>query len=227
MKTCVIWDLDGTLAHAHGIWSKALLHAAQKVLPRHLWPDIDSLKAANRGRYIWDRPFENNRAFVNEAFWEEMFRRFFLTYRLLGLSPSAALRAMPYIREHILDMDNYTLYPDAKEALGNCVSKGARCLLLSNNYPEAERVLYALGIREYFSGVFISGACGYDKPRPEFFAMAMESCPQSRYIMVGDNLKADILGARAMGITSVYVHRQPSPLADYCFPDLSGIPELL
>ena len=40
-------------------------------------------------------------------------------------------------------------------------------------------------------------------------------------------LPLQIQQARAMGITSVYVHRQPSPLADYCFPDLSGIPELL
>ena len=50
---------------------------------------------------------------------------------------------------------------------------------------------------------------------------------RGRFIMVGDNIEADIGGAKALGIETVYVHRGENPLADHCFDTLMPIADLI
>ena len=88
--------------------------------------------------------------------------------------------------------------------------------------------MQALGLDSYFRQKIISAAVGLDKPDPAIFRLAMSHCPdRTRHIMIGDNLQADILGAVAAGMETVYVHRDVQPQAGHCFDTLLPILDLL
>ena len=100
-------------------------------------------------------------------------------------------------------------------------------VILSNNYPDMAEVVDALGLTEYFDGMIVSAIEGYDKPRPELFEIAQKRFPADRYYMIGDNPKADILGGKNAGMTTILVHKEPVEYADHCFPNLASIATLL
>ena len=154
--------------------------------------------------------------------------RFLRVYAELGIDAHTAEAALPHIRAHILDPQNYHLYPDTLEVLEACKARGIPCVMISNNYPEAGDVIAALGIDRYFDSIIISGLEGCDKPGEGIFRLAMSRCPAAgRFIMVGDNIEADIGGAKALCIETVYVHRGENPLADHCFDSLMPIADLI
>lgn len=68
--------------------------------------------------------------------------------------------------------------------------------------------LQVKGLAPFFKVVVWSSAVGYRKPHPRIFQTALESLglnASERVIMVGDHEQADILGAKAMGFTTVRV----------------------
>ena len=67
----------------------------------------------------------------------------------------------------------------------------------------------AVGLLDRLAAVVISEEAGVSKPDPAIFALAAERAGTTLdgAWMVGDNLDADIAGARAAGIRSVFVPR--------------------
>ena len=230
MKTAILWDFDGTLSYAPNIWNYAVLESARAVAPGITLPTMEELYVLRRGAgftFLWKDEWPNGSP-VGEAWWDEMNARFFKVFTAMGLTDEQAEKAVPLIRQHIIDPSNYVLYPDAEAALEACRQKGAACVMISNNYPEAGDVIAALGIDRYFDSIIISGLEGCDKPGEGIFRLAMSRCPDAgRFIMVGDNIEADIGGAKALGIETVYVHRGENPLADHCFDTLMPIADLI
>ncbi len=153
--------------------------------------------------------------------------QFYNTYISLGLSNSEAKIASEKIRPLILKKENYVIYPDARETLSRIKDMGIRNVILSNNIPELKGIMDEIGLLQYFDGFVISADFGYDKPRREIFEIAKELYPSEEYIMVGDNPKADILGGKEAGMTTVLVHRGEHPDADYCFDTLSEMIDIL
>ena len=87
---------------------------------------------------------------------------------------------------------------------------------------------YAAGVRARVLG----------KPSPEFFRLALDTggVPAGRALMVGDDLDADVGGARAVGVRAVLVRSgkgaEPSAGAEGVEPDavldsVAGLPDLL
>jgi putative hydrolase of the HAD superfamily len=72
----------------------------------------------------------------------------------------------------------------------------------------------ALGIAPLVDGFCSSGELGIAKPDPEIFAVALARCAQAlparraeaRW-MVGDSAEADVLGAHAFGVRSIWLRR--------------------
>ena len=63
------------------------------------------------------------------------------------------------------------------------------------------------GLSEYFSGVFISGVIGYEKPSVKYFEYveaAIENFDKSKTVIVGDSLSSDIKGGIAFGIDTLW-----------------------
>ncbi|MFQ5512906.1 MAG: HAD family hydrolase [Myxococcota bacterium] len=104
----------------------------------------------------------------------------------------------------------------------------------------AESLLDEAGLRSHLDAVVISEQVGFRKPRPEIFRAALERLgarPETA-VHVGDSLSADIAGAGALGITTVWLTRRvPEPqrrIAEYTGPppahviaDLAELPDVL
>ncbi|MGI6095844.1 MAG: HAD family hydrolase [Lachnospiraceae bacterium] len=227
MKKAIFWDFDGTLVYSEHMWSNCMY----RILKRY-WPDtplrIEDLRSTGIVLYTWDEPEKDNRKLVGDAWWAYTEERFWQAYRLAGVPQEIALRASQDMRSEILKVENYRLYQDACDTLSACREKGYENYLLSNNYPELEVIVKELGLMPYFDGLVISAVVGYDKPREEFFRIGLEMAgyPSVCY-MVGDNLRADIAGGNQMSMTTILVHRKETGQENYCFSDLSFIPDIL
>lgn len=156
-----------------------------------------------------------------------MNKHFYESYLKCGVSEEIALAAASKVRSIIKRIENYSLYDDTIATLQKVREMEHTNVILSNNYPDLCEVLDGLQISEYFDGVVISAQVGYDKPRTELFEIAKERFPSNEYYMVGDSLKADILGGKNAGMRTILVHKGYSNEADFCFYDLYSICSLL
>lgn len=79
--------------------------------------------------------------------------------------------------------------------------------VLTNGFRDVQDIkLEAAGIMHYFSGVFTAEDAGAAKPDAAFFSHVLKATGSkpADCLMIGDNLKADIIGALSAGIDSVY-----------------------
>lgn len=84
---------------------------------------------------------------------------------------------------------------------------------LCSNFSHSEtalEVLEAGGLREHLDAVVISDAVGIRKPRREIFDEVLRrlDLPHRDVLHVGDSLRADVGGARACGISTVWITRR-------------------
>jgi putative hydrolase of the HAD superfamily len=94
------------------------------------------------------------------------------------------------------------------DAIKELKSLGIKIGLVSNgNSPFQERNFNALGISEMFDSIIVSGAVGYRKPQKEIFELACSqiAVSSSDTVFVGDNPTADIDGANACGMYTIYI----------------------
>lgn len=90
--------------------------------------------------------------------------------------------------------------------------RGRARLALCSNWswtPAALAILETAGLRERLDALAISHDLGVRKPRPEIFAAALDALGVSpaEAIHVGDSLDADVLGAAAAGLRTVWITR--------------------
>ena len=95
------------------------------------------------------------------------------------------------------------------------------------------RLLDREGLTNIFDTVIVSGAINKRKPAPEIFRQALDKlgvAPEEA-VFVGDTLDADVLGAKAAGMRSVYVARrvekEVSATPDIIIKSLSELPAVL
>lgn len=104
---------------------------------------------------------------------------------------------------YIADFNKFSIgFENIQKVISRLYEKGYRIGLVSNGKtPFQEHNFYALGLTEYFSTIIISEAVGLRKPDEGIFEYACHqlNCCASDCIFVGDNLKADIEGAKNMG----------------------------
>ena len=118
----------------------------------------------------------------------------------------------------------------------------ARVGLCSNfsHSPTALRVLAETGLDAHLDAIVVSDEVGIRKPRPEIFEAtlsALDVKPEET-IHVGDNLRADVGGAAALGLRTVWITRRVArpdevladfdgPAPDWQIADLAELPEIV
>ncbi len=123
--------------------------------------------------------------------------------------------------------------PGAAEALTELESMGLKMALVSNGpTPFQERNFSALEFNEKFEQVVVSAAVGLRKPESAIFQLACErlSVEPRECAFVGDNPIADIEGANAAGIFSVFVPSKRYPaceFADAVCTDFRDLPSIV
>jgi putative hydrolase of the HAD superfamily len=133
--------------------------------------------------------------------------------------------------------ENWQLEVDAPETLNSLQRAGLRLGLVSNAGDERDvlKLIEQFGIGSYFDFILTSAGCGYRKPHPHIFGLALTQWGYmpDEIVMVGDRLDADIGGARPLGIYSIWIKRRAKKLEpiktqpDATVESLSEIPPLI
>ena len=136
--------------------------------------------------------------------------------------------AISYIDE--LPVDNH-LFKGAIDVL-EYLSKKYTLHIITNGFHEVQHLkLKKSGIYTYFKTVTTSEEVGLKKPNPIIFKKALlkaSAHPESS-LMIGDSFEADILGAKAIGMQTMYYnYRKTKPVENQMFVnDLFEIKKLI
>ena len=114
----------------------------------------------------------------------------------------------------LISMEYLKLYPHVLESLAVLRKAGYRLWLLSN----AQRVftayeLRALGLDTVFDDIYISSDHGCRKPDIHFFQALIQEhgLDISKSLMIGNDRRTDIAGAKAAGLDTLYMHTNITP----------------
>jgi putative hydrolase of the HAD superfamily len=100
-------------------------------------------------------------------------------------------------------------FPDAVPALRELRAEGVRLVAASNWDVSLHEQLAATGLTPLLDGALSSAEVGAPKPDPEIFtrALALAGANAEQALHVGDDVEADVGGARAAGMTPVLIDR--------------------
>lgn len=220
------WDFDGTIVLSHHLWSNSVRKAIDIVEPDNNISFLDIRKCMETG-FSWHTPEKSYPQAAGEKWWNNMNSHFYKSYLALGVGDCSAKEASEKVKEIIFRPENYILYQTAVETLQKTKELGHTNIILSNNYPELESVIKALGIHSLFDCFIVSACVGYEKPRSEIFSLVVERYPDEQLYMIGDSVSADIVGGKNAGMTTILAHKGYHPMADYCIDKLSDVIKIL
>ncbi|WP_349549896.1 YjjG family noncanonical pyrimidine nucleotidase [Leuconostoc pseudomesenteroides] len=193
----IIFDLDDTLLD----FQRGEYEGVRSILKNAGVPDIEEAFK------IYGR--------VNAAVWQQiesgdaaqplLNRRFSDTLNQLNIKSDGQQLEQIY-REHL--NHNFHVIPGATNLLKQLKSNGFRLIVGTNGVAKTQHErLVGSGINNYFDEIFISEEIGYRKPEPQFFETILDNNPDrniSNTVMIGDRLSADIVGANAVGMKSIW-----------------------
>jgi putative hydrolase of the HAD superfamily len=106
-------------------------------------------------------------------------------------------------------------YPNAEETVRTISNRGIKLALLTNGDGVVQRNrVERFGLPAYFPVCLIEGELGFGKPDPRVFQLALDKLavtPEDVW-MVGDLLETDIIGAKGMGIYTIWCDYQRNGL---------------
>jgi len=214
--TDLIFDLYGTLVDIHTdetdtVWEKTALYFRfygadydGQSLKKNFHAVLMACEATAGQSYecFPDIPFETVMA--------ELFRAKNIPASADGLGAHAAQLF------RILSIDYLRLYPQVLDALASLRTAGFRLWILSN----AQRVftsyeLQALGLNLMFDGIYLSSDYQCRKPDKRFFEALFheQNLEPSQCLMLGNDRDTDISGAKAAGLSTLYLHSNLTPSA--------------
>ena len=129
--------------------------------------------------------------------------RFEKVFEKSGLDDSKARDSSEYFMKHCSTKPY--LIPFAKAAL-DYLEKKYRLHIITNGFNDVQPIkLKSSGIEDYFEVLITSETSGAKKPSPEIFQQALEMASAGKHesVMIGDNPKTDIHGAREYGIRTI------------------------
>jgi putative hydrolase of the HAD superfamily len=235
----VIFDLGGTLMYDRGSWHEVTAQG-DEALTRYL---IDQGMELNLSTF----PVEFRRRLAEYfAQREQDLLETSYTFVLIELLKDKGYTNLPddIIRKALdslfsITQTNWVLEEDALSTLKKLEKDGYRMGLISNagDDQDVHQLVQRFGISPYFDFILTSAACSYRKPHPRIFELAIANWYflASETVMVGDNLDADIRGAKSAGLYGVWISRragqssedQPRVQPDATVSSLSELPALL
>lgn len=236
-----IFDLYGTLVDIHTdegaplLWEKmALFYSAYGALyqPEDLKEAYFRLvrQQVDESKALRQNDFEGHPEIQLERIFAALFEE-----KQLAADPDMAVHMGHLFRRH--SMEYIRLYDGAEELLRALRANGQKIYLLTN----AQRIFTELELRDLnidalFDGIWISSDYGCKKPDPKFFRLPLDSqrLKPEETIMIGNDGICDVQGAKAVGISTLYIRsnispKEPLPQADYVLEsmDLKKVQEIL
>jgi putative hydrolase of the HAD superfamily len=155
----------------------------------------------NHNEIYWDR---FRKGFINreELRWKRMWRTL-VDYKI---TDEALAKEMSERYLEILPTKT-NLFPHCMEVLTYLQEKGYPMHLITNGFEKTQhQKIKNSGIDHFFKHMITSEQAGIMKPHAAIFEYALE-LTQSRAeqcVMIGDTLEVDILGAKNMGMDTIY-----------------------
>src|SRR4030042_2644271 len=223
----IFWDFDGTLVLTPK-WSTSLVKAVDILQPGH---DItrEQIRVFLQEGFPWHTPERFHPELSSpEAWWACVRPVLAGAVRKVGYGGEESSQVAELAQEMILDPRTYIPYDDALPVLKDLHEKGWRHFILSNNYPELPEVVSHQSFSDLITECITSGLVGYDKPNPGIFEYALDLAGRPEKVwMVGDNIKADVMGAEACCIPAVLVHTQVTEKPKYYAADLYEVARII
>jgi HAD superfamily hydrolase (TIGR01662 family) len=130
-----------------------------------------------------------------------------------GISDATITRALHAM--YGVTQRNWKVERDAAATLKTLQLRGFRIGAVSNGSDDwnAQELLRRAGLRRYFEMVLTSAAHGRRKPDPSIFRAALDHfrAEPGKSVMIGDSYEADILGAGAVGIHTIWLTKRLLP----------------
>lgn len=124
------------------------------------------------------------------------------------------------------------VFPDVVPALDAMSSASLRLCVISNFVWGGVELIHDLELARHFEALVISARVGFQKPNEGIFRHALElmRVDPSRALHVGDSYRADVLGARRLGVNAVLIARDENDPArltqEHDDPDLAVVTDL-
>ena len=235
----VIFDLGGTLMYERDSWYRVTAQGDEALT-----------------RYLMDQGLELNlstfpvefRKRLNDYFTQREKDLLETTYTFVLLEllkdKGYANIADEVVRKALdqlfaITQTNWILEQDAPSTLRKLEQDGYRMGLISNagDDQDVHQLIRRFEIAHYFDFILTSAQCSYRKPHPRIFELAIANWYflPSETVMVGDNLDADIRGAKGAGLYGVWIRRragsssedEPRVQPDATISTLAELPALL
>ena len=181
-QACRDWGLDIDRETLHA----ALLEGAKSPF----WDDVGQFEATREASFARIREYDEG--VMASAGFPDLPEAFFRQVAVTFAARSA-----------------WHIFPDVIPALDVIEAAGIRMAVISNWMWEATELVHELELARHFEVLIISAQVGYQKPNEGIFRAALERTGVSpeRAVHVGDSYRADVVGARAAGITPVLIAR--------------------
>lgn len=226
----IFFDVGDTLIRAHPSWAAVYregllefgIEASEKDLERAL---LEEIKAG--AWWMSEEPFE-----ASEENSYARIRQFDLAVLARIGHVDVDDEAIRRIEGAFAKRSAWYVFPDVMPALETLRAAGIRMGVISNFVWGGTELIHDLELARHFEALTVSARVGFQKPHPGIFQHALESlnvAPASA-MHIGDSYKADVLGARRMGIDAVLIDRSggdPARFRDeYEDPDLTVVADL-
>ena len=195
-----MFDLDNTLIDFSIASKKAL---EQTCIDNHIEFNDDFYAAYKKINTNYWQQFE---AGTTTAMQIRKYR-FSDTFRELNIT---GLDGFTFNAEYLQHVVNYTtVYDGVINLLEKCKHQYTLSIV-TNGLKEVQRKrLDLLNMTKYFDSIIVSDEIGHTKPSKEYFDIAVNSVnnniAKEEILVVGDNLKSDILGANNYGLQSCWI----------------------
>ena len=157
------------------------------------------------------------------------YNRFKSLFSRLRIDSSIAGQASAYFLHHC-SVKSY-LMPDARTALNYLVARYQLHIITNGFLDSQTNKIKSSGIDKYFRTVVTSECAKARKPSKEIFeySLTQASAVKENSIMIGDNPKTDIGGARSFGLKTILYDpsQKRRSLADYTISSLYELLKLL
>jgi HAD superfamily hydrolase (TIGR01549 family) len=241
----VIFDLFDTLVDLHYERVSRDFHAGRPIMPtaRRLHAAVAEYKAVDFDRFV-DVLFAVDHEILHPRYARDVEvpteERFAAVVERLGIDAPRLPRCLTEIHMGAI-RDHTVVLPQHADLLAEL--HGRFRLGLCSNFshsPTALSILEESGLDCHFDAIAISDEVGFRKPRSEIFEVTLErlGVGAGEALHVGDNLHADVQGAGAAGIASVWITRRvheaerrlqefDGPAPDFVIVDLAELIQVL
>ena len=207
-----IFDLYGTLADIHTNEEKAYLHEKMA----GIYSAMGAAYTKKEWKEAYKQGCKRKKAAGKAPFYEIEIREVFQElFTKKGVEPEKGQIELICNTFRVLSRSYIKLYDGVEEFFALCRKKGKGLYLLSNAqtaFTVAE--LKELGLYDKFDGIVISSEVKVCKPDKRIMEALLEKyhLKKEASIMIGNDRTSDIQTAKNIGMDSLYIHSNISPV---------------